>query len=143
MDIGFLRSDWAAWAALLLSILVTALVMRAIFKRSARGQLNHALRNVRESNKALHVATKDAQKANARLEKLSGKSDKVKPRILQEARDTLEDCRALVKILDDKNQVTTNHLRRVIYEEYPPSRHEKLRRQYLPQDIEDDRPFSF
>ena len=51
--------------------------------------------------------------------------------------------RSLAKIADDKAQVQANHVRRVIFEEFPPSRHEKLRARYLPQDVADKRPFSF
>ena len=71
------------------------------------------------------------------------KADKVKPRVLQEARNALDDARALQRIMNDRAQVTRNLVRRAIFEEFPPSRHEKLRARYLPEDVESGRPFSF
>ncbi|MDH3440615.1 MAG: hypothetical protein OEM63_07685 [Gammaproteobacteria bacterium] len=143
MDIGTLKSDWAAWLALLPGLIVVFFVTRALFQRSARGQLSQALKAQRQSRQSLLDAQEKVAKTTARLEKLLSRSDKVKPRILEETRGALDDCRALEKILDDKCQVTTNHLRRVIFEEFPPSQHEELRGKYLPQDVEDGRPFSF
>jgi hypothetical protein len=62
---------------------------------------------------------------------------------LQEAKDAVDDANALQKILNDKVMVTENHVRRVIHDEFPPTEHDRLRRKYLPQDIKDERPFSF
>ena len=62
---------------------------------------------------------------------------------MSEAKEALQDALALEKIADDKAQVTANQVRRVIFEEFPPTRHEKLRRKYLPEDVRDNRPFSF
>jgi len=39
--------------------------------------------------------------------------------------------------------VTANKLRKTIFEEFPPARHEALRQRYLPGDAADGRPFSF
>ena len=138
-----LKANWAAWLAVPPAILVAFFVARALHYRSARGQLFRALKAQQRSKKSWLNAQKEVVKTTSRLEKLSAQADKVKPRVLEETRGALEDCRALEKILDDKHQVTTNHLRRVIFEEFPPSQHEKLREKYLPQDVEDGRPFSF
>ena len=93
--------------------------------------------------KALSSARKSLTSAVDRLEKLERRKEKVRPRVLQEAREAVEDARALEKIMDDRSQVTMNHLRRVIFEEFPPASHERMRAKYLPQDVEDGRPFSF
>lgn len=138
-----LKANWAAWLAVPPVILVAIFLTRALYHRSARGQLSRALKAQQRSGKSLLLAQKEVVKTTSRLEKLSAQSDKVKPRVLEETRGALEDCRALEKILDDKYQVTTNHLRRVIFEEFPPAQHERLREKYLPQDVEDGRPFSF
>ena len=143
MDIGILKANWAAWLALPPVILVLYFVIRALFYRSARGQLVQALKVQRQSQKSLLSAQEKVARATSRLEELSARPDTVKPRVLEETRGTLQDCRALEKIMDDKFQVTTNQVRRVIFEEFPPSEHEKLRGKYLPQDVEDGRPFSF
>ena len=124
------------------SIVVAAIVI-ATFWRSAKGQLTRVNRQHQEVERALQDARRDTQKAVQKLEKLESRAEKVKPRELQEARDKVADCHALEKILDDKIQVTMNHLRRVIFEEFPPARHQEMRAKYLPQDVEDGRPFSF
>jgi len=143
MGIEALRQDWAAWLAVVPALLVVVVVLRALYRRSARGQLARALKSHGKAQKNLLEARKAAEQAELKLEKLSGRSDKVKPRVLEEARGSLEDCRALEKIHADKCQVTMNQLRRVIFEEFPPARHDKLREKYLPQDVADGRPFTF
>ena len=67
----------------------------------------------------------------------------MKPRIIEEAKGRLADKELLAKRADDRAQVTANQLRKVIYEEFPPTRHETLRARYLPGDVADGRPFSF
>lgn len=143
MDIEALRQDWAAWLAIVPAFLVIVVVSRSLYRRSARGQLARALKQNRMAQKELLAARERATRALSKIEKLSGRSATVKPRVLEEAKGALEDCRALEKILDDKCQVTTNHLRRVIFEEFPPARHDLLREKYLPQDVADGRPFTF
>jgi hypothetical protein len=61
---------------------------------------------------------------------------------LQEASEAVEDARALAKIAHDQLLVAENLLRNVIIEEFPPRRHESMRRRYLRSDEERGRPFS-
>ena len=75
--------------------------------------------------------------------KLDANAGKVKPRLLQEAKDALQDARALEKIAGDKVLIAANHVRRVIHEEFPPSRQQKLRARYLPGEEQNEGPFSF
>lgn len=138
-----LAEHWALWIAIIPGALVLVYVFSLLRRRSAGGLLSRAVHDHEISSKELQRARKTVDSATARLEKLSARAGRVKPRILQESKDALEDALALVKIADDKAQVTANHLRRVIYEEFPPSKHEKLRKKYLPEDIRDNRPFSF
>ena len=98
---------------------------------------------MRKARKELRKALRAQQKAEKRVQKLVQRAERVKPRVLQEAREAFEDAKALQKILHDKVMVTENHVRRVIYDEFPPTQHDRLRRKHLPQDIEDNRPFSF
>ena len=65
------------------------------------------------------------------------------PMLVQEARDALQDARALQKIADDRLLVAENQVRRIIVEEFPPIKQLRLRRRYLPADVRDPRPFSF
>ena len=71
------------------------------------------------------------------------KADRVKPVDLEAARGALADAEALLRISSDKVLVEVNLLRKVIFEQFPPRRHEALRAQYLPDDVADGRPFSF
>ena len=143
MDTNPLLANWALLAAIVpVSIVVVAIALSS-FLQSARGQLSRVNREHQEAERAWQDAIRDAEKAAQNLAKLEAKAEKVKPRELQEARDKVADCQALEKILSDKAQVTMNHLRRVIFEEFPPARHEEMRARYLPRDVEDGRPFSF
>ena len=143
MDSGNLQQHWALMVAVVPAVIATVAVLFVLYRRSSRGQLAAALKTHRKAQMALDRAVKDVERLGARLEKLERRSASVKPRVLQEARDALSDARALHKILDDKVQVTTNQVRKVIFEEFPPTRHETLRARYLPQDVEDGRPFTF
>ena len=143
MDTNPFLANWALLAAIVpVSIVVVAIVLSS-FLRSGRGQLARANRQHLVAEKAWQDARLDTAKAVQKLEKLESRAEKVKPRELQEARDKVADCQALEKILDDKAQVTMNHLPRVIFEEFPPTRHAEMRAKYLPQDVEDGRPFTF
>lgn len=143
MNTSLILENWALWAAVPPAAIVVLAVIITLYRRSARGQLARAHRNYRAAEKMLANARKSAQAAARRLEKLESRAEKVRPRTLEEARDAREDGRALEKIADDKVQVMMNHLRRVIFEEFPPARHEQMRAKYLPQDVADGRPFSF
>lgn len=143
MEIDLILENWALWASLVPGTLVVYAVAVALYRRSGSGQLSRACRNHRAAQKTLARARESVTAAAAKVGKLQSRADKVRPRELQEAKDALEDCRALEKIADDKSQVMRNHLRRVIFEEFPPARHEKMRARYLPQDVEDGRPFTF
>lgn len=98
---------------------------------------------MKKARKDLRKNARATAKAEKKLRGLLKRAERVIPRVLQEAKERVEDAQALQKILRDKVMVTENHVRRVIYDEFPPAAHERLRRKYLPQDIEDKRPFSF
>jgi len=143
MNIDALTDNWALWAATIPALLAAVSLVFILARRSSAGKLRHVLKAHRLAVGELAEARKSAGKAEALVRKLSGRAEKVRPRILEEAKEALADARALLKIADDKEQVAVNHVRRVIYEEFPPTRHEKLRQKHLPQDIRDNRPFSF
>jgi hypothetical protein len=67
----------------------------------------------------------------------------VKPVRLQEARDAVQDAGALLKIAEDQVLIAENHVRKIIVEEFPPNRHERMRSRYLPGEREDGKPFTF
>ena len=143
MNTQTLTDNWALWMAAIPGVFVVLAVVYLLLRQGAHGKLRQAVRVERAALKDLNNACNMTQRSEARVTKLLEKSDTVKPRLLQEAEGALEDARALQKIADDKAQIATNHVRRVIFDEFSPSRHDKLRAKYLPGDVRDNRPFSF
>ena len=143
MHTDWLRNHWALIAAAVPAIIVVYALLEALYRKSAGGQLNRALAAHREAQAALKRTGRRIRRLERRLEHLAKHSRTVRPRVLREAEEALADQRTLGKILDEKQQVTANHVRRVIFDEYPPERHEKLRARYLPEDVADGRPFGF
>jgi len=134
MNVEFFSQYWALLFAAVPALVVAIAVTRAIVARSAPGQLRSMLANHRSALKSLDGARVKRAKAERYVEKLVGRADQIKPRILEEAQATLRDAQALEKIAAGKVLVTTNHVRRVIHEEFPPSRHDEMRARYLPVD---------
>lgn len=143
MDTDLLTNHWALLGAAVPAMIVLIFVLRVLFGRTAHGQLRHVLHGYREAQKTLAEAGKTSEKCRKRVESLTSKAGETKPRILQEAREAAEDAKSLEKIAGDKLLVTANHVRRVIHEEFPPVRQQKLRNKYLPQDNDDGRPYAF
>jgi hypothetical protein len=138
-----LAENWALWAAMLPAAMAVAAVAWIVYRKSARGQLRTALKAHRSAERELDKASRSVQGLQNRLQRLMKKAGKVKPRLLQEARDELDDAQALERVMNDKVQVTRNLVRRAIFEEFPPARHDQLRAKYLPEDVESGRPFTF
>ena len=143
MGAAAITENWALLAAAIPAALVFVWVGLALYGRSAPGKLRAVLKDHRRAMREVRAAKKAAAKAADRVASLERKVDRVKPRLLEEAKGLSEDTRALEKIATDRLLVTANHVRRVIHEEFPPARQEKLRQRYLPGDGPDGRPFSF
>lgn len=143
MDFNDIRDNWALVAAVTLIAIVTIPVTAHLYRRSARGQLRARVSDAADKRHELQKAGRKTHKAEQRLRKLAQKADQTRPRLLQEAKDVLADARALEKVAHDQVLIAENHLRRVIHEEYPPSKHASMRARYLPSDPSDDKPFSF
>ncbi len=137
------QDHWALVLAALVSGLAVLALLRAVYRRSARGQLRARLRDHRRTTRAHRRALATAMRAEARAARLKERASRTKPRRIEEAEAALADARALLKIADDRQQITANLVRRVIFEEFPPSKHARLRKRHLPGDGGDDRPFSF
>lgn len=138
-----LLRHWALIAAAVPAAIVVWAVFAALYRKSAGGQLNRALAAHRKTEAALKRTARRCERLERRLDRLNRRSRTVRPRVLREAEQALADQRALAKILADKREVTANHVRRVIFDEFPPQRHDALRARYLPQDVADGRPFGF
>lgn len=143
MNISAATEHWALWAAVVPSAIVLVVLVWTLYRRSSRGQLRKAKHNYHQAMKALDAGANSISRLQKKVDHLAARKDKVKPRVLQDARDALDDAQALHKILDDKMQVCAQQLRRVIFEEFPPAKHDSLRARYLPQDVVDKRPFNF
>jgi len=143
MNLESLQSDWAIWLALAILLIAAAMITPRLLKMTSRSKLSRVFADVKAARKELRKSVRAAKKAGKKLEKLLARADRVKPRVLQEAKESVEDGRALAKILNDKVIVAETHVRRIIYDEFPPEKHEQMRAKYLPQDVIDDRPFSF
>jgi uncharacterized protein YlxW (UPF0749 family) len=143
MMVDYLRQNWALVAAAALLLVVGVIIIAVLYRRSATGQLSRTAKCAREARNKLSTAQKAVAAAEKRVSRLQKKAASVKPRVLQEAKEALQDAKALQKIAGDQILVANNHLRRVIFEEYPPARHEALQRKYLPDDKPDTKPFSF
>lgn len=138
-----LQTNWAIWLASAMLLIAAVGIIPELLRRTSRGKLNRVFADVKAARRELRKSTRAANKAEKKYERLLARADRVKPRVLQEAKESVEDAKALAKILNDKVIVAETHVRRIIYDEFPPEKHERMRAKYLPQDIIDNRPFSF
>ena len=83
------------------------------------------------------------QRLSSRLEGLEARAGSVQPRRLREAAEAVQDAEALLKIARDQVLIAENHVRKIIVEEFPPKRHDRMRSKYLPGELDDGKPFSF
>ena len=143
MNLELLQSDWAVWLALGAIFIALAVLVPKLLKMTSRSKLKRVLADLKAARKELRESVRTTRKAEKKVQKLVARAEKVKPRILQEAKEALEDAQALEKILQDKVMVAENHVRRVIHDEFPPAEHERMREKHLPQDVKDERPFTF
>ena len=125
---------WAPGLAGLLLAVAALIAAVRLWRTSARGRLAAANRTLKQRCRQAAQSRAALVRAQARVGRLERKSDSVKPRLLEEARGTLADVLALAKIADDQVLIARNRLRHVILEEFPPGRHEALRRRYLGDD---------
>ncbi len=143
MNSDVFSNNWALIVAVVPALLALVVVVNSLLGRTANGQLRKVLSDYRAASKELAAARKLSKKAVARVGKLAARTELTRPRLLQEAREAAGDAQSLEKIAGDRIQVAANHVRRVIHEEFPPVRQMKLREKYLPQDVQDDRPYTF
>jgi DNA-binding phage protein len=143
MDLELLKVNWALAIAAMLGLVILVIVIVQLIGRTAAGQLRAKVKGLAEARLEEAKAIQAVEKAERIATRLHEKSDDTKPRHLQEAKEALQDARALAKIANDKVLVAQNHVRRIIHEEYPPKKQDKLRQKYLPAEERDTKPFSF
>lgn len=134
---------WALAAAGVLGAGIGLFVTARLHSESVRGKLRSRAKELRQLYADLVKAARRVSRAEKRLEKLRRRADSVKPRRLKEADGAFQDARALQRIVEDKVLIAENHVRKLIVEEFPPKRQERLRERYLKRPERDGRPFSF
>ena len=113
-----------------------------LLQDSARGRLAAEVGNLRKRERAARKAARVAREAQGKLDRLRSRAETVKPRLVEEARGRLEDAQALLKIADDQVLVARNQVRTIIVQEYPPKRHDAMRRRLLPEAEGENKPFT-
>ena len=131
MTIEYLTRYWALLIASVLATAVLLFVVFRVFQDSARGRLQTALKHLREREKAAQAARRTVDSAVAKVERQLARADSVAPRHSEAAKEALEEAREVQKLVDDQVLVVKNNVRTVILEDYPPKRHEAMRRRYL------------
>jgi len=143
MTPDYLQQHWALVIASVLATAVLLFVAFRLYQGSSPGQLHARVRELRKREQKLKATARALRKAESRLTRLRSRSESVKPRNIDEASGSLADAQALHKIAMDQVLIAQNHVRKVILEEYPPKRHDKLRRRYLPRLLDEQKPFRF
>jgi hypothetical protein len=143
MNLESMQANWAIWLALGAVLVATAALAPKLLSMTSRSKLKRVVADMKVARKELRKVVRKMEKAEKKLRNLLARADRVKPRILQKAKEAVEDSQALAKILRDKVLVAEAHVRRIIHDEFPPSEHDRLRAKHLPQDEKDGRPFSF
>jgi hypothetical protein len=139
----FLQQHWALVAGNIVGGAALMFVAWRAWTDSPRGRLAAARRRLRSAWLAARRRQRELQQASTRLAGLEKKAESVKPRRLAETAEAVQDAEALLKIAGDQVLVAENHVRKIIVEEFPPNRHERMRSRCLPRERTDGKPFSF
>jgi hypothetical protein len=143
MTLSFLEQHWALVSASIVGTAVLLFVAWRAWLDSPHGRLGIARRHLRDKCLAQAKQRKALLRLSSRLDHLETRADAVKPRALREAAEAVQDAEALLKIAADQVLIAENHVRKIIVEEFPPNRHERMRGRFLPGEREDGKPFSF
>lgn len=143
MEWHFAKENWALFGALAVALMVAVSIATQTLTQTPSNRLRRVRGDLEEERRKRSRAGAAARKAEVRVDRLMQKQQTVKPRVLQEARDALQDARALAKIAEDRFMIAENNVRKIIHEEFPPRKHDRMRRKYLPDRTADGRPFSF
>ncbi len=143
MTLELLQRHWALAAASVVGLAALLFVGWRAWLASSPGRLRAANRRLRARRKESSRQSRALQRATAALGRLQKNAGSVKPVRLQEAAEAVQDAEALLKIASDQVLIAENHVRKIIVEEFPPKRHERMRRKYLPGDTDSGKPFTF
>jgi hypothetical protein len=143
MTLEFLQMHWALVGASVVGLAVLLFVGWRVWLDSSQGRLQAAYRRLHARRLEAARQSRTMQRATAKLRRLQKNAGSVKPLRLQEATEAVQDAEALLKIASDQVLIAENHVRKIIVEEFPPKRHERMRRKYLPEEPENGKPFTF
>jgi hypothetical protein len=143
MTIVQLQQHWALLGGSFLGGAALLFAGWRVWLDSPRGRLRIARKRLREKRRKAARCLRAGERARAKFEGLAGRSECVKPRRLQAAREAVQDAEALLKIAADQALIAENHVRGIIVEEFAPKHHERLRSRYLPGERGDSTPFTF
>ena len=140
MSWSAIQANWALLGAGVLAFALVLYFLRLILAGTARGRLRHALLDLQRAESAASAAAREERRAVKQLDRLQSRRETAKPRHLTEAEGRLADATAMHKIRADQVLVARNLLRKVIVEEFAPSKHEAMRRRYLGDERVPERP---
>jgi len=131
MTIDYLQQNWALVIASVLGLGIVLFVLFRASQDSRRGRLGSALTYLRDRERAAQAAAKAVEKATTKLERLRTKADSVAPKQAEKAREALLEAQEIEKLIDDQLLIARNNVRMLIFEEFPPKRHDAMRKKYL------------
>ncbi len=131
MNLELFTRNWALVIASVLGTAIFLFVLFRLYEASPRGRLNRDVRRLDSRKSEVAKAQQKMDKAEARLVGLQSRAASVKPRLVSEAEEALQDARSLKKIADDQVLRAQKLVRDVILEEFPPNRQDVMRKKYL------------
>jgi hypothetical protein len=114
-----------------MSLAILLFVLYRLYEVSPRGRLGAHVAVLRTHRNEVTQAETRLAKASEKLSALRSKADTIKPRLLSEAEEAMQDAQSLQKIAGDQVLRAQKLVREVILEEFPPKRHDGLRNKYL------------
>ena len=131
MTMQLLTQNWALVAASVMGLAILLFVLYRLHEASPRGRLSAHVAVLRKHKNEVTQAETRLAKASEKLSALRSKADAIKPRLLSEAEEAIQDARSLQNIAGDQVLRAKKLVREVILEEFPPKRHDGLRNKYL------------
>ena len=127
----WVTQNWALVAASVMGLAILLFVLYRLYDASPRGRLSAHVAVLRKHKNEVTQAETRLAKASEQLSALRSKADVVKPSLLSEAEEAIQDAQSLQKIAGDQVLRAQKLVRDVILEEFPPKRHDGLRNKYL------------
>ena len=117
MTVEFLTRNWSLAIASVLLTAIALFLLHRVYTDSARGQLRRRLRELASRYRDVDRAQRAVEKAEHKLQRLGARVAAVKPRHIDEARESLEDARSLLKIAADQVAFRDDVHRMPVFEE--------------------------